>query len=73
MKLSTFITENRVQLEQIISGSISRVPKTASCFCPLNGTNHHHKPPKLTREDLRAWILNDERLYNWARSSGVRI
>ena len=24
-------------------------------------------------EDRRLWILNDEGLYNWARSEGVRI
>lgn len=28
---------------------------------------------RLTLEDLRQWVLNDEGLYNWARSSGVRI
>lgn len=27
----------------------------------------------LDEEDLRQWILNDEGLYNWARSDGVRI
>jgi len=24
-------------------------------------------------EDRRQWVLNDEGLYNWARSEGVRI
>lgn len=27
----------------------------------------------LNDEDRRGWILNDEPLYNWARSEGVRI
>ena len=27
----------------------------------------------LNDEDRRQWILNDEGLYNWARSEGVRI
>lgn len=24
-------------------------------------------------EEIRQWVLNDEGLYNWARSEGVRI
>lgn len=28
---------------------------------------------KLNDEDRRQWILNDESLYNWARSEGVNI
>ena len=28
---------------------------------------------RLDDEERRLWILNDEGLYNWARSSGVRI
>lgn len=28
---------------------------------------------KLNDEDRRGWILNDERLYLWARREGVRI
>ena len=28
---------------------------------------------KQTNEDCRLWILNDEPLYNWARSEGVNI
>ncbi len=31
------------------------------------------KNPRPNDEERRRWILNDERLYNWARSSGVRI
>lgn len=27
----------------------------------------------LNDEDLRQWVLNDEGLYNWARSEGVPI
>ena len=27
----------------------------------------------LNNAERRNWILNDEGLYNWARSSGVRI
>lgn len=28
---------------------------------------------RLNNEERRQWILNDEGLYNWARSEGVRI
>lgn len=28
---------------------------------------------KLNDEERRQWILNDEGLYNWARSEGVRV
>lgn len=28
---------------------------------------------RLNDEERRKWILNDEGLYNWARSEGVRI
>lgn len=28
---------------------------------------------RLNNEERRLWILNDESLYNWARSEGVRI
>lgn len=28
---------------------------------------------KLNDEDRRQWILNDEGLYNWARSEGVNV
>ena len=28
---------------------------------------------KITNEEIKNWINNDEGLYNWARSEGVRI
>lgn len=28
---------------------------------------------RLNNEERRLWILNDEGLYNWARSEGVKI
>ena len=30
-------------------------------------------PPTRNDDERRDWILNDEGLYNWARSEGVRI
>ena len=29
--------------------------------------------PRANDEERRQWVLNDEGLYNWARSEGVRI
>lgn len=34
---------------------------------------HLSHNPRANDAERRAWILNDERLYNWARSEGVRI
>lgn len=31
------------------------------------------KNPRPNDEERRLWVLNDEGLYNWARSEGVRI
>ncbi len=31
------------------------------------------KNPRANDTERRLWILNDEGLYNWARSEGVRI
>lgn len=33
----------------------------------------HPKNPYPNDTERRLWILNDEGLYNWARSEGVRI
>jgi len=31
------------------------------------------KNPRPNDEERRLWVLNDEGLYNWARSEGVKI
>ena len=31
------------------------------------------KSPYKNDEERRQWVLNDEGLYNWARSEGVRV
>lgn len=33
----------------------------------------HKHVGSLSQEDLRLWILNDEGLYDWARSEGVPV
>lgn len=73
MTLTQFIQSNRTQLDEHIGRRLGHVPKQASCDCPKSGTDHYHAAPKLNDSDRRGWILNDEGLYNWARSEGVRI
>lgn len=73
MTLRDFIKTNRAELDAAINSVVGRVPRTASCYCPLSGTDHQHQPPPLNDKERREWILNDEGLYRWARSEGVRI
>ena len=73
MRLQQFIQNNRTELKQAINQVVGRVPRTASCYCPLSGTDHQHTSDPLTDKDLREWILNDEGLYRWARAEGCRI
>jgi hypothetical protein len=70
MTLRAFIAANRSEIDAAITG---RVPRTASCYCGLSGTDHQHQPSRLNDEERRLWVLNDEGLYRWARSEGVRI
>ena len=71
--LSDFIREHRAELEVCIGRVIGHVPKTASCYCPKSGTDHYHDKGNFSSNEIRQWILNDEELYQWARSEGVRI
>jgi hypothetical protein len=73
MTLKDFIREHRSELDAEIKGALGRVPRTASCYCPLSGTDHYHETQPLNDSDRRQWILSDEGLYRWARSEGVRI
>lgn len=74
MTLREFIKQNRAELDRLISNAQNYVPGTASCRCPKSGTNHYHDDNiRRNDEERRQWILNDEGLYRWARSEGVRI
>ena len=74
MTLKEFVRQHRQELTEAIEKSLNHVPKTASCDCPLSRTEHdHHHDHKLTMSDLEGWVNNDEGLYLWARSEGVRI
>ena len=73
MTLKDFIRSNRADLESAIKRTRDFVPHQASCDCPLSRTDHTHSGEGVTAEEIRQWILNDEGLYLWARSEGVRI
>lgn len=73
MTIRQFIRDNRAELDRLIGNAVGRVPRTASCYCPLSGTDHQHPAERLSDEERRQWVLNDEGLYRWARSEGCRI
>lgn len=68
MKLISYIRENATELREEINRALNYVPKEAGCDCPKRGTNHYHNNRhRLTGEDIRQWVLNDEGLYSAAR------
>jgi len=74
MTLTQFIREHRAELDEAITRALRYTPKEAGCRCPLRGTNHEcGEVPRLNDEERRQWVLNDEGLYRWARSEGVRV
>lgn len=73
MTMQDFIKENRTALDRAIDRALGSVPATASCYCPLSGTEHFHQPDKRNDAERRQWILNDEGLYRWAQNEGVNI
>jgi hypothetical protein len=72
--LSEFIEENRAELQQAILGALYR-------WDGNGGRGHIPEDPieldpkssaYLDDDALEQWIANDEGLYLWARSEGVR-
>ena len=67
MRMAEFIKQNRQELNVCINGVIFR-------YDGRGGRGTVPNPaPKYNDKEIREWILNDEGLYNWARSQGVRI
>jgi hypothetical protein len=65
--LTQFIRENRADIDNIINRALYR-------YDGNGGRGTIPTPaPKRNDEERRQWILNDEGLYDWARSTGVRI
>jgi hypothetical protein len=67
MRMSEFINMNRKQLDAAINGALYRHDgRGGRGVIPV-------PPPTRNDAERRNWILNDEGLYMWARSEGVRI
>jgi hypothetical protein len=58
MSLQQFLKKNRKQIDECIIEALGGDPKS-----------HRYR----NDEERRLWVLNDEGLYNWARSKGVDI
>ena len=63
MTMQAFLRTNRIEIDASIRRAV-----TGQSRGQLDSTT-----PRLNDAERRLWILNDEALYNWARSEGVRI
>lgn len=65
--LCGFIKENRSEIDLVINQVTYRHDGN-------DGSGRIPEPaPRYNDEERRQWVLNDETLYNWARSKGVQI
>jgi hypothetical protein len=67
MKMQDFIRSYRWEIDEAINSVLYRHDGRGG-----RGTIPD-PPPKRNDAERREWILNDEGLYRWARSEGVRI
>jgi hypothetical protein len=85
MTLRAFVKAHRDAIDRRIMEVAGKVPASASCYtgpdgregrpgvrCPKSGTLHYHPPTRKNDAERDAWVMNDEALYLWARSEGVR-
>lgn len=61
--LTAFVRNHRREIDEHINKARTRHDRPGFVRDPL----------RLTDDDRRTWILNDEDLYNWARSEGVKV
>ena len=62
MSIRDFIRANKSEIGRSITKAQTRYDKPG-----------FNRDITLNDEERRQWILNDEGLYNWARSEGVKI
>ena len=62
MTFKQFIKVNRKELDEHITKAMNGFPAHPSCTTE-----------KFNDNERREWVLNDEGLYRWARSEGVKI
>lgn len=61
LSMREFIRQNRAELDVAILRALNY------------GREQYPAEVRLNDDDRRQWILNEESLYRWARSEGVRI
>ncbi len=67
MRMIDFIKTNRTEIDAAINGCLYRHDGNGG-----RGTIPD-PPPQRNDVERRQWIANDEGLYNWARSEGVKL
>jgi hypothetical protein len=65
LSLRDWIRENRAEIDSAINAALFRHDENGG-----RGTIPN-PPPSQNDEERRGWVLNDEGLYNWARSDRV--
>lgn len=58
----SFIKKHRSELDELITKALTRYDPPS-----------FNRNIRLNDEERRRWVLNDEGLYNWSKSEGVKI
>ena len=67
MRMREFIKQNREALDEAINAALFR-------YDGRGGRGVVPDPaPRRNDSERESWVLNDEGLYSWARSEGVRV